>query len=62
MKTKGKMRMIKSLTEIKAMARGYQEMGEINLQLSKDYFLTEEEGEKLSEMGEKKGKIKITQI
>lgn len=43
----------KSLSEIKAMAKGYQEMGELNLEISQYCFLVEDEGEKLNEMGSK---------
>lgn len=48
----------KSLTEIKAMAKGYQEMGELNLQISDEFFLLETEGERLNEMDTKESKNK----
>lgn len=45
-----------TLTSMKEMARGYQEMGELNLEISNAYFFLEEEGEKINEMGAEKSK------
>lgn len=42
---------VKKLSKYADMAKGYEEMGELNLQLSNEYFSLENEGEKLNEMG-----------
>lgn len=48
---------ITKLEKIMLMATGYQEMGDINLEISKDSFQAEEEGERLvNEMVTEKGK------
>lgn len=45
-----------TLTAMKEMARGYQEMGELNLEIANAYSFLEEEGEKIYEMGAEESK------